>query len=89
MFINDGEMSVGSYTHFTIIDEHFAIINEHFNIISLKYTIIRSSDHHWEAAPTACIQSYNVTISYSLNKNIVARSAYCQILYDILRKYFW
>ena len=51
--VNDGEMSVGSYTHFTIIDENFTIINEYFSSISLKYTIIRSSDHHWEAAPTA------------------------------------
>ena len=47
MLVNDDEMSVGSYTHFTIIDEHFTIINEHFAIIyehfcsiSLKYTII-------------------------------------------------
>ena len=46
MLINDGEMSIWSYTHFTII-------NEHFSSISLKCTIIRSSDHHWEAAPTA------------------------------------
>ena len=36
---------VNSYTHFTII-------NENFTSISLKYTIIRSSDHHWKAAPT-------------------------------------
>ena len=28
MLVNDGEMSVWSYTHFTIIDEHFTIINE-------------------------------------------------------------
>ena len=39
MLVNDGELSVWSFTHFTII--------------SLKYTIIRSFDHHWEAAPTA------------------------------------
>ena len=45
MLVNDGEMSVWSFTHFTIIDEHFTII-------SLKLTIIRSFDHHWEAAPT-------------------------------------
>ena len=56
MLVNDGEMSAGLFTHFTIIDEHFAIIdeqfttiNEHFTIInehissiSLKYTIICS-----------------------------------------------
>ena len=39
--------------HFTIINEHFTIINEQLTIISLKWTIIRSIDHHWEAAPTA------------------------------------
>ena len=33
MLNNDGEISVGSYTHFTIVDEHFTIINEHFTII--------------------------------------------------------
>ena len=49
---NDGEKSIWSYTHFTIIDKHFTIINEHFTIISFKYTIIRLFDHHWEAAPT-------------------------------------
>ena len=38
MLVNDGEMSVW-YTYFTIIDEHF--------------TIIRSFDHHREAAPAA------------------------------------
>ena len=53
MLVNDGEMSKWSYTHFTIINEHFTIINEHLSSIGLKYTIIRSSDHHWEAAPTA------------------------------------
>ena len=60
MLVNYSEMSVGSYTHFTIIDEHFNTINEHFTFInehfsslSLKFTIIRSSDHHWEAALTA------------------------------------
>ena len=47
---NDGEMSVWSYTHFFSIDEHF--------------TIIRSFDHHWEAAPTAL----------SLNKFLVLSS---------------
>ena len=52
MVVNDGEMSVWSYTHFTIIDEHFTIVNKPFTIISLKDTIIRSFDHHWEAAPT-------------------------------------
>ena len=46
MLANDREMSILSYTHFTII-------NEHFSSFSLKYTIIRSSDHHCEAAPTA------------------------------------
>ena len=35
-----------------ILDYHLTIINEHFIIISLKLTIIRSFDHHWEAAPT-------------------------------------
>ena len=45
MLVNDSEMSVWSYTHFTVIDEHFTLI-------SLKWTIIRSFDHHWEAAPT-------------------------------------
>ena len=52
MLVNDGEMSIWSYTNFTIIDEHFTIINEHFTIISLKQTTIRSFDHHWEASPT-------------------------------------
>ena len=33
--------------------QQFTVINEHFTIISLKLTIIRSFDHHWEAAPTA------------------------------------
>ena len=32
----DGEISVWTYTHFTIIDEHFSIINEQLTIISLK-----------------------------------------------------
>ena len=45
MLANDGEMSMLSYIHYTIIDEYFTII-------SLKCTIIRSFDHHWEAAPT-------------------------------------
>ena len=36
MVVNDGEMSVCSYTHFTIINEHFNIVNKHFTIISLK-----------------------------------------------------
>ena len=53
MLVNDDEMSIWSYTHFTIIDEHFITINEHFSSIDLKYTIIHSSDHHWEAAPNA------------------------------------
>ena len=44
MLVNDGEMSVWLYTHCTIIDEHFTT--------SLKYTVIRSFNHHWEAAPT-------------------------------------
>ena len=34
--INNGEMSVRSYTHFTTIYKHFTIINKHFTIISLK-----------------------------------------------------
>ena len=51
MLITDGEMNVLSYTHFTII-------HEHFTIIGLKYTIIRSFDHHWEAAPTALSHFY-------------------------------
>ena len=34
--LNGREMSVWSYTHFTIIDKHFTIINEHFTILSLK-----------------------------------------------------
>ena len=66
MLVNDGEMSMRSYTHFTIIDEfftiinrHFTIINEHFTIISLKLTILRSFDHHWEAAPTAYFLACN------------------------------
>ena len=42
MPVNDGEMCVWSYAHFTIIDEHFSII--------------RSFDHHCEAAPTAMIE---------------------------------
>ena len=57
MLVNDGEMLFNdgewSYTHFTII-------NEHFRSISLKYTIIRSSDHHWEAAPTVLSYSQQV-----------------------------
>ena len=52
MLVNDDEMRIWSYTNFTIIDWHFTIINEYFTIISLKCTIIRSFDHHWEAAPT-------------------------------------
>ena len=36
ILINDGEMSVESYTHFTIIDEHFTIIGGDFTIISLS-----------------------------------------------------
>ena len=52
MLVNDGEMSIWSYTQFTIIDWHFTIINEYFTIISLKCTIIHSFDHHWEATPT-------------------------------------
>ena len=32
----NGEMSVLSYTHFTIIYEHFTIIKEHFATIRLK-----------------------------------------------------
>ena len=55
MLVNDGEMSIWSYTHFTIIDYHFTIINEHITIISLKYTIIFSFDHYWEASPTELI----------------------------------
>ena len=35
MLVNDGEMSIWSYTHFTII-------NKYFTIISLKCTIIRA-----------------------------------------------
>ena len=49
MLVNDGEMSIWSFTHLTNI-------NEHFSSISLKYTIIRLSDHHWEAAPTVVAQ---------------------------------
>ena len=45
ILVNDVEMSIWSYTHFTLI-------NEHLSSNKLKYTIIRSSDHHWEAAPT-------------------------------------
>ena len=40
MPVNDGEMSVGSYTHFTIFDKHFTIINEHFTIINEHFTMI-------------------------------------------------
>ena len=36
MLVNDGEMSLWPYTHFTIIEERFTIINEHFTIFSLK-----------------------------------------------------
>ena len=46
MLVNDGEMSILSYTHFNIIDWHFTIFNEHFIIISLNQTIIDSFDHH-------------------------------------------
>ena len=45
ILVNDVEMSIWSYTHFTLI-------NEHLSSNKLKNTIIRSSDHHWEAAPT-------------------------------------
>ena len=38
--LNDCEMSVWSYTHFTIISEHFIIIDEHFTIINEQLTII-------------------------------------------------
>ena len=40
MLVIDGEMSVWSYTHFTIFDEHLNIINEHFTIINEHFTII-------------------------------------------------
>ena len=46
ILVNDGERSIWSHSHLTII-------NEHFSSISLKYTINRLSDHHWDAAPTA------------------------------------
>ena len=39
MLVNTGEMNVNVFNDFTIINEH-------------KYNIIRSSDHHWDAAPT-------------------------------------
>ena len=52
MLVNDGETSIWSYTHFTII-------NEHFSSTSLKYTIILSSEHHWEAALTV----YSILLS--------------------------
>ena len=42
MLVNDGEMNVWLYTHFTIIAEHFTIINEHFIIIDEHFTIINS-----------------------------------------------
>ena len=38
--INDGEMSVWSYTHFTIIDKHFTIFNKQFTIINEHLTNI-------------------------------------------------
>ena len=34
MLVEDGEMSVGSNTHLTIIDEQFTIINEHITNIN-------------------------------------------------------
>ena len=60
MLGNDDEMSIWSYTYFTIIDKHFTIINKHFTIIGLKFTIIRSFDHHWEAALTAEVRNENL-----------------------------
>ena len=39
MLINDGEMRVWSYTHFTM-DEHFTIINKYFTTINKYFSII-------------------------------------------------
>ena len=42
MLVNDGEMSVCSYTYINIIDEHFTseyftVTNEYFTIIGMKW----------------------------------------------------
>ena len=60
MVANDGEMSVWSYTHFTLINKHFTPIHEHFNITSLKQTIIRSYDS------TDCMTVSAMTVSMVL-----------------------
>ena len=55
MHVNNDEMNIWSYTHFTII-------NENFSSICLKYTIICSSNHHWEAAPTVTVVTKTLAV---------------------------
>ena len=84
MLVNDDEMSIWSYTHFTIIDQHLTIINDHFTIISLKLILIRSFDHHWEAAPTVWLNTNKDSVYMIENKLFVKIQ-----LYNLQDIYCW
>ena len=60
-----------------VFDPTLTIINEYFSSISLKYTIIRSSNHHWEAAPTVFS---NIFLNMKCNKS--------ELYYDVFRILF-
>ena len=61
MLVNDGKMSVWSYSHFTIIDKQSTNINEHFTIINEQFTLI--NEHFTMRNCTDCtIQILLVTL---------------------------
>ena len=81
MLVNDGAMSVWSYTHFTIIDEHFTMINGHFTIINKDSSSLTSiSPSFTSISPSLTSISPSLTsISPSLTSFLLASYAY--ILY--------